>query len=60
MQAPQAVAAANAPAQLALRIADYAALPITGTLDGIGNNAGSLARVNVLREEPGNRCAGFS
>jgi hypothetical protein len=39
-------------AALALQIADYAALPITGSLDGAGNNAGSLARVNTLREEP--------
>lgn len=39
--------------ELALEIADYAALPITGAPDGSGNNAGSLARINVLREEPG-------
>src|SRR4249920_2817226 len=37
---------------VALRVADYAVMPITGTLDGPGNS-GSLARVNVLREEPG-------
>src|SRR5690349_20852377 len=36
----------------ALVIADYAAMPITGTPDGDGNNAGSLARINFLREEP--------
>jgi hypothetical protein len=35
-----------------LRVADYAVIPITGTVDGPGNS-GSLARVNVLREEPG-------
>jgi hypothetical protein len=38
--------------ELALAIADYAALPITGPPDGTGNNAGSLARTNVMREEP--------
>jgi hypothetical protein len=43
---------APASTELALRIADYASLPITGTPDGLGNNAGSLARVNFLREEP--------
>jgi len=36
----------------ALHIADYAAMPITGSPDGDGNNAGALARVNVMREEP--------
>jgi hypothetical protein len=41
-----------APKDLALQIADYAALPITGAPDGEGNNAGSLARVNGMREEP--------
>ena len=46
-------APANASAELALQIADYAALPITGLPDGTGNNAGSLARVNFLRQEPG-------
>jgi hypothetical protein len=39
--------------ELAVQITDYAALPMTGSPDGTGNNAGSLARVNVLREEPG-------
>ena len=38
--------------ELALQIADYADVPITGLPDGTGNNAGSLARVNFLREEP--------
>src|SRR5262245_40767184 len=37
---------------IALRVADYAVMPMTGTVDGPGNS-GSLARVNVLREEPG-------
>src|SRR5439155_18489686 len=44
--------ASSAPADLALRIVDYAALPITGAPNGEGNNAGSLARVNTMREEP--------
>ena len=43
----------TAPAQITLRVADYLTMPITGTVDGPGN-AGSLARVNVMREEPGN------
>ena len=42
----------GAPEGPALQIADFAAMPITGTLDGAGNNAGSLARVNGMREEP--------
>ena len=40
------------PAPLALQIADFTALPITGLPDGTGNNAGSLARINVMRQEP--------
>jgi hypothetical protein len=39
---------------LTLQIADYLAMPVTGTVDGTGN-AGSLARVNFLREEPGGK-----
>ena len=46
-------AAANTLPELAMEITDYAALPMTGSPDGAGNNAGSLARLNVLREEPG-------
>ena len=38
---------------LTLEIADYAAVPITGRLDGTGQTDGLLARVNALREEPG-------
>ncbi len=48
----QAAPGATLP-ELALQVADYAALPMTGSPDGSGNNAGSLARLNVLREEPG-------
>lgn len=43
------------PAQrLALELADYAQLPITGDLNG-QNTRGQLARVNYLRDEPGGR-----
>jgi hypothetical protein len=41
------------PVDLALRLTDYASLPITGTVDGTTNNAGSLARINFMRQEPG-------
>jgi hypothetical protein len=44
---------ASPPAGLALEIGDFASLPITGLPDGSGNNAGALARVNVMRQEPG-------
>ena len=44
--------AADAAAQLTLRLADYATMPVTGVPDGVGND-GSLARVNFMREEPG-------
>src|SRR5712671_6060128 len=37
---------------LVLHIKDYATAPITGSTTGTGN-AGSLARINMLREEPG-------
>src|SRR5262249_47772533 len=36
----------------AIVISDFAALPITGTVDGEGNNAGALARINTMRQEP--------
>jgi hypothetical protein len=32
---------------------DYATMPITGALDGTGQQNSLLARVNFLREEPG-------
>jgi hypothetical protein len=38
---------------LAIELTDYASLPITGLPDGTGNNAGALARINVMRQEPG-------
>jgi hypothetical protein len=44
---------AATPARLALEIADFVPMPITGLPDGTGNNAGSLARINVMRQEPG-------
>jgi Glucose / Sorbosone dehydrogenase len=43
---------ANASAEWALQLTDFAALPITGSPNGAGNNAGSLARINFMREEP--------
>jgi hypothetical protein len=36
-----------------LEIRDYAAMPITGLVDGKGQTDGLLARINSLREEPG-------
>ncbi len=41
------------PAPLTLELKDFAALPITGNLDGAGQVDGMLARVNSIREEPG-------
>jgi hypothetical protein len=38
--------------EFALQIVDYAAMPVTGLPDGEGNNAGALARINFMREEP--------
>jgi hypothetical protein len=49
---PMLAAAAAAP-PLVLEIRDYAAMPITGRVDGTGQTDGMLARVNSLREEPG-------
>jgi hypothetical protein len=42
----------DAQQEFALELSDYAALPITGSLKGDGNNAGALARINGMREEP--------
>jgi hypothetical protein len=39
--------------ELTIEIKDYAAMPMTGAVDGPGNSAGLLARINFLREEPG-------
>ena len=39
--------------ELTIEIKDYATMPITGAVDGAGNSAGLLARINFLREEPG-------
>jgi len=44
------IVAAEAP--LLLQLEDYATAPMTGSTTGTGN-AGSLARINMLREEPG-------
>jgi hypothetical protein len=48
------IAAAAAPDPVTIRLTDYAAAPITGSPTGSGNG-GSLARINVMREEPGGR-----
>ena len=42
-----------AASELTIEIKDYATMPITGAVDGAGNSAGLLARINFLREEPG-------
>src|SRR5215472_6594767 len=47
------VSAAAAPPELTIQIKDFADMPITGAVDGPGNSAGLLARINFLREEPG-------
>jgi hypothetical protein len=42
-----------APAEpVAIVLNDFAAMPITGSVDGEGNNAGALARINTMRQEP--------
>ena len=52
--AQRATRPATSPAPgLALEVADFASLPITGLPDGTGNNAGALGRINVTRQEPG-------
>jgi hypothetical protein len=43
----------EAAAPLTLELRDFAALPITGKLDGAGQVDGMLARVNSIRDEPG-------
>jgi len=39
--------------ELTIEIEDYVTMPVTGAVDGTGNNASLLSRVNFLREEPG-------
>src|SRR3954454_9418904 len=39
--------------ELTIDIKDYATMTLTGAVDGTGNSAGLLARINFLREEPG-------
>src|SRR6185436_8532274 len=48
-----ALYAAGKPGAITVEIRDYAAMPITGALDGTGATDALLARVNSLREEPG-------
>jgi len=45
----------TAPPELTLEIKDFAVLPVTGAIDGPGNSAGLLARINFLRQEPGGK-----
>ena len=49
---PQAPVQSGAGQELALQLTDFASLPITGSPNGEGNNAGALARINVMRDEP--------
>ncbi len=44
--------ASSARAPMTITLEDFVAVPMTGMTSGVGN-IGSLARVNVLREEPG-------
>jgi hypothetical protein len=48
-----ALGGAGSSPTITIEIQDYAALPITGAVDGTGQTGGLLARVNSLREEPG-------
>src|SRR5947207_14994948 len=45
--------ASNAGAQATLELRDFVVMPMTGLVDGKGNNELLLARVNTLREEAG-------
>src|ERR1700691_4029614 len=45
----------DSPAQITLKIRDYVTMPMTGQVDGKGQNLGLLARINFLREEPGGK-----
>src|ERR1051326_5300199 len=45
----------SASPELTIEIRDYANLPVTGAVDGPGNSAGLLARINFLRQEPGGK-----
>jgi len=49
------VTAALAASDLTIELKDYAAMPVTGAVNGPGNSAGLLARINFLREEPGGK-----
>src|SRR5690349_281667 len=44
-----------APPELTIELKDFAAMPVTGAVDGPGNSAGLLARINFLRQEPGGK-----
>src|SRR5690242_5025686 len=46
------ISAIGASPEIILEVEDYATMPMTGALDGKGQNMGLLSRVNFLREEP--------
>src|SRR5215471_8874996 len=47
------LAVTSAPPQpTAIVLTDYVTMPMTGSVDGEGNNAGALARINTMRQEP--------
>ena len=45
--------ASAASPDLTIELKDYATMPLTGAVDGPGNSAGLLARINFMRQEPG-------
>ena len=47
------IACGEARAQVTVQVSDFVALPVTGSFSGGTGNPGSLARVNVMRPEPG-------
>ncbi len=49
------VFASPASAELTIQVREYAAMPVTGAVNGPGNSAGLLARINFLRQEPGGK-----
>jgi glucose/arabinose dehydrogenase len=44
-----------ASSELTIEIKEYATMPLTGAVNGPGNSAGLLARINFLRQEPGGK-----
>jgi hypothetical protein len=50
---PSSVVSGRSGDELTIDVRDFVALPVTGRPDGRGQTDGMLARVNMLREEPG-------